>query len=73
MAEAECPLCGGTIYVSAGCNKPNNYVVRDWACLVCGISGEVVGYHGGKGVTPKNSDDDNYIELPECVVIEVDG
>lgn len=70
-AEAECPLCEGQGWLTAGINGGGELVVKDWVCMACGLDGNLVGWHGGGIITP-NEDHDEHVFLPSCVVVEVE-
>lgn len=70
-SSSECPLCEGTVVVGAGSSGKENYQARFFCCLSCGISGDIVGSFGEKGVASRDPLDDEYVPLPECIVISI--
>jgi len=69
---ADCPSCGsGSVILSAGFDDSGNCKARDWCCLDCGLSGDIDGEYGELSPTT-NKDHDEYMALPECVVVSVD-
>jgi len=68
---SDCPSCQclDSVIVAAGYDGDGNCDAREWHCLSCGSTGEILGCYGELPPEP-DDDHDEYMSLPECVVVK---